>query len=156
VPAAGRQLEDRQLTKETQIMPKRPMALMAGIVLILGFASSLAVAQTGTQGQPDWKAQFPTYDRNKDGRIDRGEYQDWMTDVFYLRDKGHKGYLVQEDVAGILSPETLKAINRKGDGKLSLQEFLNATFQDFAAADVNQDGTLSLAEIEAYIGKAGK
>jgi Ca2+-binding EF-hand superfamily protein len=137
-------------------MPKRSMALIIGLVLILGFVGRLAVAQTAAQGQPDWKGQFANYDFNKNGRIDRGEFQDWMTDVFYLCDKGHKGYLVLEDVRGIMAPETLKAINSKGDGKLSLQEFLNATFQDFAAADVNHDGTLTMTEIEAYIGKGGK
>jgi Ca2+-binding EF-hand superfamily protein len=137
-------------------MPKRSTALIVAIVLSLGLLGGLALAQTAMQAQPDWKARFASFDRNKDGRIDRAEFQEWMTDVFYVRDKDHKGYLVLEDVRGIMAPETLKAINSKGDGKLSLQEFLNATFQDFAAADVNHDGSLTRDEIEAYIGKAGR
>ena len=137
-------------------MRKRSVALVVAFVLTLGLLGSLALAQTAIQAQPDWKARFASYDRNKDGRIDRAEFQEWMTDVFYLRDKDHKGYLVLEDVRGVMAPETLKAINRKGDGKLSLQEFLNATFQDFAAIDVNQDGSVTMEEIEGYIKKAGK
>jgi len=137
-------------------MRKRSIALVVVFVLTLGLLGSLALAQTPIQAQPDWKARFASYDRNKDGRIDRAEFQEWMTDVFYLRDKDHKGYLVLEDVRGVMAPETLKAINRKGDGKLSLQEFLNATFQDFAAIDVSQNGSLTMEEIEGYIKKAGK
>jgi Ca2+-binding EF-hand superfamily protein len=137
-------------------MRKRSITLAVTLAITLGFLGSLAQAQTAIQAQPDWKARFPSYDQNKDGRIDRAEFQVWMTDVFYLRDKDHKGYLVLEDVRGIMSPETLKAINRKGDGKVSLQEFLNATFQDFAAADVSQSGSLTMEEIEGYIKKAGK
>ncbi len=137
-------------------MRKRPIVLIIAIAITLGSLAGLALAQTPIQAQPDWKARFASYDRNKDGRIDRAEFQEWMTDVFYLRDKGHKGYLVLDDVRGIMAPETLKAINRKGDGKLTLQEFLNATFQDFAAIDVNQDGSVTIDEIETYIKKAGK
>jgi len=137
-------------------MRKRPIVLIVAIVLTLGFLGTLALAQTVIQGQGDWKERFHAHDSNKDGRIDRAEFQEWMIDVFYFRDKDHKGYLVLEDVRGVMTAETLKAINRKGDGKLSLQEFLNATFQDFAAADVNQNGSLTMEEIEAYIKKAGK
>jgi hypothetical protein len=47
-------------------------------------------------------------------------------------------------------------MNRKGDGKLTLNECLNALFQDFAAIDVNQDGSITIEEIEAYIKRTGK
>jgi len=131
-------------------MRKRSIALIVAIVLTLGSLGSLAFAQTAVQGEPNWKARFTAHDRNKDGRIDREEFQQWMVEVFYIRDKDRKGYLIQEDVRGVMAPETLKAINRMGDGKLSLQEFLNAAFQDFAAADVNQNGSLSMEEIEVH------
>ena len=137
-------------------MRKRSITLIVAIVLTLGFLGGLALAQTAVQAQPNWKARFATYDRNKDGRIDREEFQQWMTDVFYLRDKDHKGYLVLEDVRGVMAPETLKAINRKGDGKLSLEEFLNATFQDFAAIDVNHEGSITIEEIDVYIRQGRK
>jgi Ca2+-binding EF-hand superfamily protein len=136
-------------------MRQRSTVVIVAIVLIFGLFGGLTLAQTPMQAQPDWKARFAYFDRNKDGRIDRAEFQEWMTDVFYLRDKDHKGYLVFEDVRGIMTPETLKAINLKGDGRLTLQEFLNATFQDFAAADVNHNGSLTVEEIDVYIKKAG-
>lgn len=104
----------------------------------------------------DWREGFQAHDKNGDGLIDRAEFQDWVMDGFYFRDKGHKGYLVQADLQGVASPAVFQAINRKGDGKLTLNEYLNALFQDFAAADVNQDGALTQDEVAAYIQQAKK
>ncbi len=127
-------------------------ALMVAMALVV-FAGS-AGAQSPTQ--PDWKESFRLHDRNHDGRIDRAEFQDWMTDAFYFRDSNHKGYLVQSDLQGTLSPEVFKAMNRKGDGKLTMKEYLNALFRDFDAIDVNGDGSITIEEIEAYIQRSGK
>jgi Ca2+-binding EF-hand superfamily protein len=137
-------------------MRSRYLALILITILTLGVVGGLVLAQTAIQGQSDWKARFRTHDRNGDGRIDRAEFQEWMVEVFYFRDTTHKGYLVLEDVRGVMAPETLKAINRKGDGKVTQQEFLNAVFQDFEAADVNRNGFLTAEEIEAYIKRSGK
>jgi Ca2+-binding EF-hand superfamily protein len=142
--------------KESQIMRTRRISLIVATVLVLGFIGGLSLAQMPVQGQPDWKARFRSYDRNQDGRIDRAEFQEWMVEVFYFRDKNSKGYLVFEDVRGVMAPETLKAINRKGDGKLTRGEFLNAVFVDFDAADVNKNGAVTMEEIEAYINRSGK
>ena len=105
---------------------------------------------------PDWKESFRLHDRNGDRRIDRAEFQDWMVDAFYFRDSNHKGYLVQADLQGTLSPEVFKAMNRKGDGKLTLHEYLNALFQDFAAIDVGQNGVITVEEIEVYLRQSGR
>ena len=125
--------------------------LLVVIVLAFGLAGGLALAQTPIAGQGDWKARFQAHDRNKDGRVDRSEFQEWMTEVFYIRDKDRKGYLVIEDVRDQMNLEVFKAVNRKGDGKLVLREFLNALFVDFGAADVNGNGAVTVEEIEAYI-----
>lgn len=105
---------------------------------------------------PDWREGFRAHDKNGDGRIDRAEFQDWVVDGFYFRDQGRKGYLVQADLQGMASPEVFKAMNRKGDGKLTLREYLNALFQDFAAIDVNQNGSITVQEIEVYVKRSGK
>jgi hypothetical protein len=87
----------------------------------------------------------------QDGTIDRAEFQGWMTDVFCRGDRGHQGYLTYEDVAAVISVEKFKAHDASGNGQIMLREFLNALFQDFAAADITQRGALTLEEIEAYI-----
>lgn len=122
------------------------------VAVALSCLPSSAVAQALTA---DWREGFRAHDKNGDGRIDRAEFQEWIVDGFYFRDKGHKGYLVPEDLQG--TPlERFKAMNRKGDGKLTLQELLNALFQDFAAIDVNHDGAITAQQVEAYIQRAGK
>ena len=137
-------------------MRMRCISLIFATILALEIIGGLALAQTPMQGQPDWKARFRTHDRNGDGRVDRAEFQEWMIEVFYFRDKDRKGYLILEDVRGVMAPETLKAINRKGDGKVTRQEFLNAVFVDFDAADVNKNGALTMEEIEVYISRSSK
>jgi Ca2+-binding EF-hand superfamily protein len=105
---------------------------------------------------PDWKEGFRAHDKNGDKRIDRAEFQEWVVEGFYFRDKGHKGYLVQADLEGLASPEVFRALNRKGDGKLTMSEYLNALFQDFVAIDVDRNGSITVEEIEVYIKQAKK
>jgi len=105
---------------------------------------------------PDWREGFRAHDKNGDGRIDRAEFQNWVVDAFYFRDAGRKGYLVQADLQGLASPAVFQALNRKGDGKLTLREYLNALFQDFAAIDVDQNGSITVQEIEVYVKRSGK
>ncbi len=127
--------------------------MLVGALVVAAALSCLpssAIAQSLTS---DWREGFRAHDKNGDGRIDRAEFQEWVVDGFYFRDKDRKGYLVPEDLQGT-SPERFKAMNRKGDGKLTLSEFLNALFQDFAAIDINQVGSISMQEIEAYIQRA--
>jgi hypothetical protein len=37
-----------------------------------------------------------------------------------------------------------------GDGRLTLEEFVNARFRDFEAAETNRDGALTFEEIQVY------
>lgn len=129
------------------------MRRMLCAVLIVAAALAFLPVSVGAQTPtPNWREGFRAHDKNGDGRLDRSEFQNWVVDGFYFRDKGHKGYLVQEDLQGY-SPERFKAMNRKGDGKLTLAEALNALFQDFAAIDVDQNGTITMEQIEAYVQK---
>jgi len=123
------------------------------VAVALACVAGSVPAQVST---PDWKEGFRAHDKNGDNRIDRAEFQNWVVEGFYFRDKGHKGYLVQTDLQGAASSEVFKAINQKGDGKLTMNEYLNALFQDFAAIDVNQNGAITMQEIEVYIKQVRK
>jgi hypothetical protein len=46
--------------------------------------------------------------------------------------------------------------NRKGDGRLTLQEYVNALFIDFDKADTDKDGSLTFEEIEVYSRTIGR
>lgn len=124
-----------------------------GVALAATLACSLAggPAWAQTTPPPDWRERFRIFDENGDGRIDRAEFQEWMVDAFFQRDQGKKGYLTIEDVRGSMTPELFKALNRQGDGKLGLPDFLNALFQDFAAMDTDGAGSITVQQIDAYI-----
>jgi Ca2+-binding EF-hand superfamily protein len=121
------------------------------ILTVLALIVLAAPIFAQSPAQPDWKERFRAHDKNGDGRIDREEFQQWMVEVFYFRDKDRKGYLVLADFQGTIGLETLKVINRKGDGKLTLTEFLNAAFLDFQAIDADKNGYITIEEVERYI-----
>jgi Ca2+-binding EF-hand superfamily protein len=122
---------------------------VSSAILVSVLAGGLAVAQMNPRA--DWKEQFHAHDLNGDGRLDRAEFQEWMVDVFFERDQGKKGYLSIDDVRGAMTPEIFNVMNRKGNGKLSLPEFLSALFLDFQAIDTDRDGSITIEQIEAYI-----
>jgi Ca2+-binding EF-hand superfamily protein len=130
--------------------------ILVTVLLVAAVLAGLAAPGLAQTPAPDWREGFRAHDKNGDGRIDRAEFQAWVVEAFYFRDAGRKGYLVQADLQGRGSAEVFKAINRKGDGRLTLNEYLNALFQDFAAIDVNQNGAITVEEIEAYIKQSGK
>jgi Ca2+-binding EF-hand superfamily protein len=130
--------------------------LFGGLALVIVFACLLGPTLAQIPANRDWKESFRAHDKNGDGKIDRSEFQEWMVDVFFHKDKNRKGYLVFGDVQDVMSAKTFKASNRNGDGKLTLQEFLNAVFQDFEAVDVNKNGALSMEDFEVYIKRTGK
>jgi Ca2+-binding EF-hand superfamily protein len=130
------------------------MRLASGALVLTGILVSVlagGLAEAQMNPRPDWKADFNAHDLNGDGRLDRAEFQEWMVDVFFERDQGKKGYLSIDDVRGAMTPQVFNAMNRKGNGKLSLPEFLNALFQDFQAIDADQDGSITVEQIETYI-----
>ena len=94
-------------------------------------------------------------DKNRDGRLDREEYHQRMTEVFFFIDTDKDGNLTLTEIgaAGEIDPERFNAADRNGDQTLSLDEYLNALHQDFDAADKNQDGTLDMEELRLMVGK---
>ncbi len=124
----------------------RPLTLASVLALLLVDGS--AIAQT--RPAPDAKAWVQRHDKNGDGKIDRGEFQEAVVEAFFFRDKDKSGYLTIVELEGA-SPEAIKAASRKGEGRLTLQEFVNAVFKDFEAIDTDHDGLLTVEEIEIYI-----
>ena len=103
---------------------------------------------------PDATAWVKDYDKNGDGRLDREEFHQAVVEMFFFRDKDKNGYLVIGELTHP-SPEILKTVARKTGGRISLQEFVNALFKDFEAADTDHDGLLTAEEIEIYM-RSGK
>ena len=120
--------------------------------------SPLAVAWLLTlSAAPDVAAQatkdpFATSDLNKDGKIDRAEYQRRMVEVFYFADKNKDGVVTVEEIAAIetVDEAAFKKADKNGDGKLSLNEFVTYRVIQFDEADTNHDGVLTVEEVKAW------
>ena len=117
---------------------------LLGLLLVDGGV----MAQTGPS--PTMKEWFQRHDKNGDGKIDREEFHQAVVEAFFFRDKGKNGYLVITELTEA-TPDTLKSVPHKTDGRISLQEFVNALFKDFEAADTDHDGLLTAEEIEIYM-----
>jgi EF hand domain-containing protein len=117
--------------------------------LTLGLVAGAAPASAQTSPIRDVRTWVKNYDRNGDGKIDRGEFHQAAVDAFFLRDKDKSGYLAISELKEA-SPETIKAVKRKSDARISLEEYVNALFKDFEAADADGDGLLTVDEIEQY------
>jgi hypothetical protein len=103
----------------------------------------------------DANATMALVDKNKDGRIDREEFHQRMTEVFFFADVDKDGQLTFAElvVVATVDPETFKRADRDGSGKLSLYEFMYVIHRDFGAADKNQDGVIDLQELRVLVGK---
>ena len=117
--------------------------ILAGLAIVTVLGPTLGRAQTA---QPNV---FDVTDTNHDGKITPEEYRARMVEVFFLLDRGKKGYLVKGDLLGV-SDEAFRAANKNGDGKLSLKEYLDARMKDFEAADKGHKGYLTRDDTEGH------
>lgn len=94
-------------------------------------------------------------DRNRDGRIDREEYHQRMTEVFYFADLDKDGKVTHAELTTVtvVDPEAFRKADRDGDGKHSVYEFLYIVHRDFDAADKNQDGVIDMQELVVLVGR---
>jgi Ca2+-binding EF-hand superfamily protein len=116
------------------------------VALVLLLDLTPATAQTPLPNTRMWVKQ---HDRNGDGKIDREEFHQAAVEAFFHRDRDKSGSLAIDELKEA-SPEAMRAVKRKDNARITLQEYVNAVFKDFEAADADGDGLLSVEEIEKY------
>lgn len=92
---------------------------------------------------------FAHIDLNKDGKLDRQEFQHWISETFFLLDSNKDGKLTLAELQqahSSIDPKQFAANDRNRDGALDSEEFQRALLQDFADADKDKDGGLSFQE----------
>ena len=91
-------------------------------------------------------------DKNRDGKIGRIEFLECMREGFFFVDGNKDGVLTIAEYRLIqeADPRQFARADRNQDGKLSLDEFLKAITEDFDAADKIDDGALDDAEVKAW------
>lgn len=82
-------------------------------------------------------------DANKDGKIDKAEYQKFMEVTFVTYDVNKDGNLEWSEVKEIIPVAVFKAADANGNNALSRSEFMTQVMKDFEAADRNADGALN-------------
>ena len=116
-------------------------------MLVSGAAFAQA-AQPAAKPTYDPRTAFTETDTNHDGAVDREEFEQRLTEVFYAADVNKDGTLSSQEVtATLVQTESLGAADSNHDGKLTLHEFLRARSQDFEQADTNDDGLLEVDEV---------
>lgn len=130
---------------------KRYLMITAAVVAALAMHATPALSAD----RMDAATTMALVDRNKDGRIDREEYHQRMTEVFFFADVDKDGVVTYSELAAVttVDPGAFKKADRNGDGKLLLYEFLYIVHRDFDAADKNQDGVIDTQELTALVGK---
>ncbi|NRQ13433.1 EF-hand domain-containing protein [Ensifer sesbaniae] len=111
--------------------------VLLGVLVVC--PAGLAVAQqaaTMSQGQMD------ALDRNKDGAVDRSEYEAFMTTAFVNLDRNKDGNLTSDETKQALNAQQFAATDASGDGKITRNEFLDRVMADFKMADRSGDGNL--------------
>lgn len=86
-------------------------------------------------------------DANRDGEVDRAEYQVRQKDLFFFQDKDKDGALEEGELEGPGAAELIRQGDRDGDGRLELDEWLDARGRAFSRADADKSGTLSVEEV---------
>jgi len=113
-------------------------------IISLGFALAVlpVVAQVRTEGVPK---RFDVADTNRDGKVDRAEYDGFVDEMVLLRDANRDDKL-SRDEGGSHAAAKFDTIDANHDGSLSFQEIEVFSWADFATMDANGDGGIDRDE----------
>jgi EF hand len=125
--------------------------LLAALVAALGLAAPALGDPPRTPAHENPQAAHAETDKNKDGQIDRTEFNVRIVDVFYAADGDKNGGLSEAEFATIDTVATFGQMDKNHDGSVSLAEFIDFRFEQFDEADKDNNGTLSLEEVEEYV-----
>jgi Ca2+-binding EF-hand superfamily protein len=129
------------------------MKNLALLLLVISLITPTASFGAASQ-RMDATSTMAITDKNGDERIDREEYHQRLTEVFFFVDTDKDGNLIIAEIQVIeeVDLQRFKAVDRDGSQNLSIYEYHYALHKDFEAADKDEDGTLDMEELEIMMG----
>jgi Ca2+-binding EF-hand superfamily protein len=95
-----------------------------------------------------------SFDTDNDGTVDLNEAKKAASALFDKLDSDKDGALDFKELNGRLTQTEFAAADPDNDGTLSKDEFLGVVEKRFKAADPDNDGTVSAAEFETTAGRS--
>ena len=136
------------------------LMLLGGVVGLMLAAGPAVFADMGAAGMAPWTAA----DANKDGNIDRAEFDTERTAHFKAIDANGDGFISAEEMKtfrdahrhgkdgdgshGDMSAKFLKRLDTSGDGKVTAAEWQADSLQKFVKVDANGDGAVTADELQ--------
>jgi Ca2+-binding EF-hand superfamily protein len=131
---------------------KRASAALA-FVIALGIAGGIGGAVAQQVNEETIRMAFADADVNGDGVLNLDEYVGHVIYVFKRIDVNRDGYITFEEAIAyspVHNVATMKAMDRNGDGRLSVGEVAGAKVIDFFEMDTNHDGVITVEELIVY------
>jgi len=136
------------------------------VVAIVLASAALALGSVGAQrtGDAAIRNAFMAADVNADAALDVNEFVANTIYLFRQIDADHDRYLSEHEwsIGGRGGGHAaFKAVDRNGDGRISVGEAVGAKMIEFFDIDSNHDGVLTIGELLAYehsvpVAKAGQ
>ena len=125
--------------------------ISCALAVLFLFSASASAQQPGY----DPHQAFKEADKNHDGYIEMDEFYERNVDLFFIGDRNKDGTLNREEYEAIVVVrEDFTKVDQNGDGVLSEAEFISMRVPLFQQADKNHDGKLSEPEVtDAYEAK---
>jgi Ca2+-binding EF-hand superfamily protein len=99
----------------------------------------------------DPRAAHAATDKNHDGEIDRGEFEQRIIQIFYFADVDKDGFVTIGQLMVFDEALLFETADLDNDSRISLSEFLVVRFENFREADTDGSDTLSVEEVvEAF------
>jgi len=124
---------------------------LALVLVVSGCATSDSVVEE----EKDLKQLFVEADKNRDGKVTRDEFVDFMIVQAFERADGNRDGVIELDEFGGTKEVYRKLNHSTGDGKVTLADALASPFArqhmaiPFDEADVNDSGAITWDEFEA-------